>query len=77
MVAFIYFAENVLPGTTKSMQGRAISIYKTFGAMGYLLGSLQAPFLIDLLGLNGGFLAFFAIYATSVLLSSFLLPKVE
>lgn len=40
VVAFIYFAENVLPGTTSEMQGRSIAIYKTFGAMGYLLGSL-------------------------------------
>ena len=40
VIAFIYFSENILPGTTKNMQGTSISIYKTFGALGYCVGSL-------------------------------------
>ena len=77
VVAFIYFAENVLPKTTKHMQGRAISVYKTFGSLGYLLGSLTGPLLLDNLGYDGGFAAFFTLYATSLLLSSCLLPNID
>ena len=76
-MAFIYFAENVLPGTTAARQGRAISVYKTFGAMGYLLGSLSAPFMLERLGYDGGFFAFFVIYATAVALSICLLPNID
>ena len=74
VVAFIYFAENVLPGTTMAMQGRSIAIYKTFGAMGYLLGSLQAPFILKALGYDLGFFAFLALYSSALGLCGYLLP---
>ena len=77
VVAFIYFAENVLPGTTAEMQGRSIAIYKTFGAMGYLLGSLQAPGLLVLFGYDGGFVAFFVLYVSAVVFCFWILPKME
>ena len=77
VVAFIYFAENVLDGTTKKMQGRAISIYKTFGAMGYLLGALQAPFMLSYFGYDGGFFVFFLLYASALAIGTKLLPDVD
>ena len=77
VVAFIYFAEGVLPKTTKTMQGRAISTYKTFGSLGYLLGSLTGPLLLHNLGYDGGFFAFFTLYASALALSTCLLPNID
>ena len=77
VVAFVYFAEKVLPGTTKRMQGKAISVYKTFGALGYLLGSLQAPLMLKYLGYDGGFAAFMTLYIVCTLLSACLLPDID
>lgn len=77
VVAFVYYAENVLPGTTSTMQGRAISTYKTFGAMGYLLGSLQAPYMLDNLGYDGGFFTFFLLYASAFAICCKILPEID
>ena len=77
VVAFVYFAEGVLPHTTKAMQGRAISIYKTFGSLGYLLGSFQAPLLLEYLGYSGGFAAFLMFYSVCWVISSGLLPQID
>lgn len=76
VVAFVYFAENVLPCTTEKMQGRAISIYKVVGSVGFLVGSLQGPLFLETLGYDGSWCVFLAIYIVAVTLSCLIYPKI-
>ena len=72
----MYFSENVLSCTTEEMQGRAISVYKTIGSVGFLMGSVAAPLSLSFLNYDGTFGMFLVIYALLGLYSFTLLPNI-
>jgi len=77
VVSIVYFAEGVLPDTTQDTQARALSIYKTIGALGFMLGSLISPALLSLFGYEGAFGCFGLAVALTLAFSFYLLPVEE
>jgi MFS family permease len=77
VVAFIYFAENVLPGTSVEKQAKAMSIYKTVGALGFLVGAAIAPFTVKTIGYVGTFWVYLGIYVSIFIACFVTLPSID
>ena len=77
VVAFVYFAENVLEGTTEAMQGKAISIYKAVGSVGFLIGAIQGPLFLTKLGYDGSWYVFLATYIIASTLAFLIYPNIS
>ena len=74
---FVYISENILDCTTEKMQGRAISIYKAIGSVGFLVGSLQGPLFLKYLKYDGSWCFFLAIYVIAVTLAAIIYPDID
>ena len=77
VVTFVYFAEKVLEGTTEAMQGKAISIYKAVGSVGFLFGAIQGPLFLTKLGYDGSWCVFLATYIVASTLAYCIYPSIQ
>jgi len=84
VVSVVYFTEKdeeddkYEEGDQMNATARALSIYKVFGAVGFVAGSLIAPLFLKVFGFKGTFAIYGSFFFLSFLAAAFLLPsKVE